>query len=94
MEAFISLAAPGTVGHRLGFVQSLQCQGQGRMGLTGLRTTPTVREIQYKVKVSSFPGCITNDMADHIRAIVRRDPDSIIIHVGTNRLRSINSVNV
>ena len=44
-----------------------------------------------KVQVSSFPGCTTNDMADHIRPIVRRKPDSIIIHVGTNSLRSSNS---
>ena len=30
-------------------------------------------------------------MADHIRPIVRRKPDSIIIHVGTNSLRNSNS---
>ena len=44
-----------------------------------------------KVQVSSFPGCTTIDMADHIRPIVRRKPDSIIIHVGTNSLRNSNS---
>ena len=44
-----------------------------------------------KVQVSSFPGCTTNDMADHIKPIVRRKPDSIIIHVGTNSLRNSNS---
>ena len=44
-----------------------------------------------KVQVSSFPGCTTNDMADHIRPIVRRKPDSIIIHVETNSLRNSNS---
>ena len=44
-----------------------------------------------KVQVSSFPGCTTKDMADHIRPIVRRKPDSIIIHVGTNSLRNSNS---
>ena len=41
-------------------------------------------------KLSSFPGCTTNDMADHIRPIMRRNPDSIIIHVGTNSLRNSN----
>ena len=44
-----------------------------------------------KVQVSSFPGCTPNDMADYIRPIVRRKPDSIIIHVGTNSLRNSNS---
>ena len=44
-----------------------------------------------KVQVSSFPGCTTKDMADHIRPIVRRKPGSIIIHVGTNSLRNSNS---
>ena len=44
-----------------------------------------------KVHVSSFPGCSTADMTDHIRPLVRRKPDSIIIHVGTNSLRTTNS---
>ena len=44
-----------------------------------------------KVQVSSFPGCTTNHIADHIRPIVRWKPDSIIIHVGTNSLRNSNS---
>ena len=44
-----------------------------------------------KARVSSFPGCTTNDMADHIRPIVRQKPDSIIIHVGTNSLQNSNS---
>ena len=44
-----------------------------------------------KVQVSGFPGYTTNDMADYIRPIVRRKPDSIIIHVGTNSLRNSNS---
>jgi len=44
-----------------------------------------------KVQVSSFPGCTTSDMADHTRPLVRRRPDSIIIHVGTNSLRSATS---
>ena len=41
-----------------------------------------------KVKVSSFPGCITMDMRDHIKPIIRRNPDAIVMHVGTNSLRS------
>ena len=43
------------------------------------------------VQVSSFPGCTTSDMADHIRPLVRRQPDFIIIHVGTKSMRNATS---
>ena len=45
-----------------------------------------------KVKVSSFPGCTTIDMRDHIKPTLRKNPDAIVIHVGTNSLRSSASV--
>ncbi|KAM7437491.1 hypothetical protein ABFA07_012856 [Porites harrisoni] len=44
-----------------------------------------------KVKISSFPGCSTQDMRDHIRPILRKNPDEIVLHVGTNSLRSSTS---
>ena len=44
------------------------------------------------VKVSSFPGCTAMDMRDHIKPILRRNPDTIVMHVGTNSLRSSASV--
>ena len=45
-----------------------------------------------KVKVSSLPGCTTMDMRDHIKPILRRNPDAIVMHVGTNSLRSSATV--
>ena len=46
-----------------------------------------------KVKVSTFPGCTTMDMRDHIKPIyLRRNPDAIVMQVGTNSLRSSASV--
>ena len=45
-----------------------------------------------KVKVSSFPGCTAMDMRDHIKPVLRRNPDAIVMHVGTNSLRSSASV--
>ena len=39
-----------------------------------------------KVRVSSFPGCTTLDM-DYIKPILRRKPDKLILHVGTNSLK-------
>ena len=44
------------------------------------------------VKVSSFPGCTTMDMGDHIKPVLRRNPDAIVMHVGTNSPRSSASV--
>ena len=40
-----------------------------------------------KVKVATFPGCTIRDMRDHIKPILRKKPDQLIIHVGTNSLR-------
>ena len=40
-----------------------------------------------KVKISLFPGCSMQDMRDHIKSISRKNPDEIVIHVGTNSLR-------
>jgi len=39
-----------------------------------------------KVKVSSFPGCTTMDKRDHIKPILQRNPDAIVMHVATNSL--------
>ena len=37
-----------------------------------------------QVKIATFPGCTTQDMKDRIKPLLRRNPDQIIIHVGTN----------
>ena len=44
-----------------------------------------------RVKVSSFPGCTTEDMHDFIKPLLRKNPDDIILHVGTNSLRSCDT---
>ena len=44
-----------------------------------------------EVKISSFPGCTTLDMKDHVKPLLRRNPDKIILHVRTNSLRSCKS---
>ena len=38
----------------------------------------------YNVKVRPQPGCTTEDIEDHIKPIIRKNPDAIIIHSGTN----------
>ena len=44
-----------------------------------------------KVKISSFSECSTQDMRGHIRPILWKNPDEIVIHVSTNSLRSSTS---
>ena len=44
-----------------------------------------------KVQVSSFPGCTTKDMVDHVKPLLRKKPDELILQVGTNSLRSSKS---
>ena len=41
-----------------------------------------------KIQVSAFPGSTTLDMTDYIKPILRKKPDKLIIHVGTNCLKS------
>ncbi|XP_044167638.1 uncharacterized protein LOC122951675 [Acropora millepora] len=44
-----------------------------------------------QVKVSTFSGCTTKDMYDHVKPILRKKPDRRTIHVGTNSLRECSS---
>ena len=36
------------------------------------------------IKVRSFPGANTDDMKDYIRPLLRKCPDRVVLHVGTN----------
>ena len=38
--------------------------------------------------IKPFPGATTEDMEDVIKPILRKDPENIIIHVGTNDVNS------
>ena len=46
---------------------------------------------QNNVKVLTHPGAATVDMVDYIKPIVRRKPDALVIHSGTNDMT--NDVN-
>jgi len=39
----------------------------------------------------SFPGASIEDMEDFIRPITRKQPENIVLHIGTNDLRSSQS---
>ena len=44
-----------------------------------------------KVVVKSFSGATTSDMEDYLKPIIRKCPESLILHVGTNDLLSIQT---
>ena len=39
---------------------------------------------KHKVKVRHFPGAPTDDMYDYMKPLLRKLPDYIILHIGTN----------
>ena len=41
-----------------------------------------------KIFVRSFPGATIEDMADHVKPSMRHSPDLVVLHAGTNNLRS------
>ena len=40
-----------------------------------------------KLYVKSFPGATTSDMTDYCNPTIRRSPNIIILHAGTNNLK-------
>ena len=40
----------------------------------------------YIANIRTNPGCTIEDIADYIKPIIRRKPDIILIHIGTNDL--------
>ena len=63
----------------------------GDSTLKYLQSHKMARDLQ--VKIATFPGCTTQDMKDHIKRLLRRNPDEIIMHVGANSLSSSNFPN-
>ena len=42
---------------------------------------------ENRVTVQSFSGATIEDMSDFIKPILRRKPETVILHIGTNNLR-------
>ena len=40
----------------------------------------------YIANIRTNPGCTAEDVADYIKLIIRRKPDIILVHTGTNDL--------
>ena len=43
----------------------------------------------HNMKVRPQPGCSTEDIEDHIKPILNKNPDAIIIHSGTNDVTNV-----
>ena len=39
---------------------------------------------ERKVKIKNFPGATVDDMYDYVKPMLKKCPDNIILHVGTN----------
>ncbi len=40
--------------------------------------------------MKSFAGATIEDMGDYLKPVIRKEPESIILHVGTNDLKSLS----
>ena len=40
----------------------------------------------FKVRVKNHPGATAEDICDHLKSEIRKKPDVVIIHAGTNDL--------
>ena len=49
---------------------------------------------EQNVAVKSFSGATVEDMNDFLRPTTRRQPDKLVIHVGTNNIRSSTPQNI
>ena len=42
------------------------------------------------VVVKSFSGATIEDMEDYLKAVIRKEPESIVLHIGTNDLNKLS----
>lgn len=49
---------------------------------------------EVSVAVKSFSGAKIDDMADFLQPVIRRSPDNIILHIGTNNIKDKDSPDV
>ncbi|CAB4008485.1 Hypothetical predicted protein [Paramuricea clavata] len=50
----------------------------------GLQQHKLSKAAKQNVGVKCFPGATVGDMSDYIKPVLRRTPDTVILHVGTN----------
>ena len=56
--------------------------------LNGVQEKGLNKNADINIKIRKYLGASSNDILDHIRPSLRKEPDQIIIHEGTNDLIS------
>ena len=54
--------------------------------LQGWRLSDTNNHIVVK----SFSGATIGDMEDYLKSVIRKEPESIVLHIGTNDLNKLS----
>ena len=54
--------------------------------LNGIQEKGLNKNADINIKIRKYPGASSTDILDHIRPSLRKEPDQIIIHAGTNDL--------
>ena len=52
--------------------------------LNGIQERGLNKDSNVKIKLRKYPGASSMDLLDHIKPSLRREPDQIILHAGTN----------
>ena len=47
-------------------------------------------DINNHVVVKSFAGATIEDMEDYLKPVIRKEPETIVLHIGTNDLRNLS----
>ena len=54
--------------------------------LNGIEEKRLNKNVNITIKIRKYPGASSTDILDHIKPILRIEPDQILIHAGTNDL--------
>ena len=53
---------------------------------TGIQEKGLNKNADINIKMRKYPGASSTDILDHIKPSLRKEPDQIVIHAGTNDL--------
>ena len=54
--------------------------------VNGIQEKGMNKDSNMIIKIRKYPGASSTDILDHIKPSLRKDPDQILIHAGTNDL--------
>ena len=54
--------------------------------VNGIQEKGMNKDSNMIIKIRKYPGVSSTDILDHIKPSLRKDPDQILIHAGTNNL--------